>query len=88
MTSIQPDFFGRLFFAGANVLVPLHTGFIVTYFIVTYFIGNSLERDHSWLVDALGYALPLFFIPSLFLLPAAVYRRSVILSALATVPMA
>ncbi len=71
----------RLAFAAANLLIPLHTGLILAYCSLR-FLGGA----HLWFVDALGYVLLWILVPTLLLLPAALYRRSWMLIALAAMP--
>ncbi|TET49721.1 MAG: hypothetical protein E3J64_09250 [Anaerolineales bacterium] len=75
------NFLRRLAFAAANLLIPLHTGLILAYCCLRWLGGADL-----WFVDALGYVLPWILAPTLLLLPAAIYRRSRLLIALAALP--
>jgi endonuclease/exonuclease/phosphatase (EEP) superfamily protein YafD len=71
--------------AGAfGVLVSLHAGLVAA-----YFVARELGGDGAWFVDAAGYVLPWLFLPSLLLLPAALFPRcSRFLRGLAAVPPA
>jgi endonuclease/exonuclease/phosphatase (EEP) superfamily protein YafD len=81
--STSRRFLKRLGSAGANLLIPLHTGLIVAYFVLRWLSGGEL-----WFIDALGYVLPWLFAPLVVLLPAALLRRSRTLLVLAAVPTA
>jgi len=77
----RPGFLRRLGIAGSNVLTPLHTALIATYTAIRW-----LGAGDWWLVDALGYILPWLFVPSLVLLPVALFRRRRAWRLLALVP--
>jgi endonuclease/exonuclease/phosphatase (EEP) superfamily protein YafD len=78
----RPGFVKRLALAGLNLLVPLHTGLIVSYYVVALLGGRDL-----WFIDAIGYVLPWLFFPTLFLLPLALLLRARIRLALTLVPV-
>jgi vancomycin resistance protein VanJ len=63
------------------VLVPLHTGIALCYWALRWLGGDSL-----WYVDALGYVLPWVLLPTLLLLPTAIYGRCRVVILLAILP--
>ena len=74
---------GRLAIAAANILIPLHTGLIVTYFIL-----HAMGRCRSGFVEVLGSVLPWLFIPSLILLLLVIWHGSDRILLLASIPFA
>jgi vancomycin resistance protein VanJ len=78
-----PSFFRRLSIAAAQLLISLHTGLVVIYYVLHALSGSDL-----WFIDALGFLLPWLFIPSLVLLPLALWNRLRRFSILAIIPLA
>jgi hypothetical protein len=76
-------FLGRLAIAAAHILIPLHTGLIVTYFIL-----HAFGASRSGFVKVLGFVLPWLFIPTLILLPLAIWHGSNRIMLLASIPFA
>lgn len=79
--SSKPGFFKRLGIAAIHLLVPVHTGLIVFYFVFHALSGSDL-----WFIDALGFVLPLLFIPSIVLFPLALWYHHRNFSLLAAIP--
>ena len=78
-----PGFFKRLGIAAAQLLIPIHTSLIVGYFALHTVSGSDLG-----FIDVLGFILPWLFIPSVVLLPLALWHRSGIIMVLASIPVA
>jgi vancomycin resistance protein VanJ len=78
----QPGFAKRLALAGLNLLVPLHLGILAAYYVL-WLLG---ERE-LWFVDAIGYVLPWLFVPTLVLLPVALFCKIRIRLVLTLVPV-
>jgi endonuclease/exonuclease/phosphatase (EEP) superfamily protein YafD len=78
-----PGFFTRLGIAATHLMIPLHTGLIVTYYLL-----HTLRGDDSAFVNVFGFVLPWLFIPSALMLPLALWHRSRKIILLASIPAA
>ena len=79
----KPGFFRGLGIAIVYVLVPLQTSLIVIYYGI-----HALSGSTFWFIDLLGFIFPLLLIPSLVLLPLALWHRVRKFTLLAVIPPA
>jgi endonuclease/exonuclease/phosphatase (EEP) superfamily protein YafD len=72
----------RILVVSLGVLVITHSTLVLA-----YYFGHAIWGNRIWLVDAVGYMLTFLFIPSLLLLPLAIFSRAKVLISLAAVPV-